>query len=82
MLLTTSRQAAAYDDYSYESMAADAVLARPLCLAVTIMGSALFVATLPVTLLSRSTTRAANVLVEKPAHATFRRKLGDLSALD
>jgi hypothetical protein len=42
----------------------------------------LFVATLPITLVSGSTKKAAKSLVAKPAHMTFTRKLGKLSVLD
>jgi hypothetical protein len=71
-----------HSDYSPDSMAIDAVVARPLCFAATIVGMGLFVASLPVTLVSGSTEKAAKTLVGKPAYLTFTRKLGNFSGFD
>lgn len=71
-----------YDDYSADAMAIDALIARPLCLVATVIGTGLFAASLPVTLISGSTRKAAKTLVGKPAHFTFTRKLGDLSSIE
>ncbi len=74
--------ACAYDDSSSMVVAADVLVARPACLAATIVGSAVFVVSLPVALLSKSTNKAAKVLVVGPAKATFTRPLGDFDNLD
>ena len=63
------------------SMVADAVIARPLCLAATAIGTAFFIVSLPVSLPARSVNKAAHTLVVAPAKATFTRPLGDLDSL-
>ena len=67
---------------NFESIAVDAVVARPCWLVATLVGTALFVATLPVSAMSRSVNKTARTLVAKPAQATFTRPLGDFSSLD
>lgn len=79
-LLAVERSA--HDDYSTDSMALDAIIARPLCLAATIIGTGLFIASLPITVISGSTHQAARTLVGKPANLLFTRKLGHLSAVE
>jgi len=59
----------------------DTVLVRPFCLAATIVGSALFVVSLPMAATSNSVHRTAQALVVKPGQATFKRPLGDLDEL-
>lgn len=61
---------------TFISMAADAVLARPILLATTIIGTGLFMVTLPFSLLSNSVDQAGHTLVGAPAKATFERCLG------
>jgi hypothetical protein len=63
------------------AMVVDTVLVRPVCLVATIIGSAFFVISLPVTVPSKSVHHAAQSLVVKPAQATFTRPLGDLENL-
>jgi hypothetical protein len=63
------------------AVAADAIFARPMCFAATVIGSALFVVCLPVAAISHSVKHTAHVLVVKPARATFTRPLGDLDDL-
>jgi hypothetical protein len=58
---------------------ADALVGRPLCFAVTVVGSAVFVVTLPFSAPSGSIHSAAEALVLKPARETFVRPLGDFS---
>ncbi len=55
---------------------ADAAIARPLMLAGTIGGTAVFVVSLPFTVLSGKVKESADMLVVRPANATFRRCLG------
>jgi hypothetical protein len=57
-------------------VAVDAILGRPLGLATTIAGAAVFLVTLPVSLPSDSTAEAAWGLVGRPAGWTFVRPLG------
>jgi hypothetical protein len=54
------------------------VVARPVSFALTILGSALFVVSLPVAATSGCVDKAAKALVVAPAKDTFTRPLGDL----
>lgn len=82
IVASPSRTWAVDDRSNYEAVVADVVLARPCWLVATVVGTALFVATLPVSALSRSVDKTARTLVVKPAHATFTRPLGDFSTVD
>ena len=57
----------------------DAVLGRPVGLAATVVGSAVFVVSLPFTATSGSIKSSADSLVGKPGRFTFTRPLGDFS---
>ncbi len=57
-------------------VAVDALIGRPLGLATTIAGTAVFVATLPFSVPSGSTREASWGLVGRPAGWTFKRPLG------
>lgn len=72
--------AQAFDDYSPESMAADGLVVRPVCFAATVVGSAIFVVTLPFTAIAGKVGKTADTLVGKPARATFVRDMGDFSS--
>jgi hypothetical protein len=63
------------------SIIADAVVARPACLAATIVGSAFFVLILPFSAASKSVRATADALVVTPAKATFTRPMGDFDSL-
>lgn len=58
------------------AMAIDALFARPVLLATTVVGSALYVVSLPFSLLGGNAKEAGEVLVVGPAKATFVRCLG------
>ena len=58
-------------------MMADGILARPLGLASTIVGSAFFVITLPFTVPSGSVEDAKKQMIEYPAWFTFKRPIGE-----
>ena len=85
LVLTTGTQQAFGSSYEPSdnpgNVAIDAVLVRPACFVATIVGSALFIISLPVAIPSRSVHRAAHALVVKPADATFKRPLGDFEDL-
>jgi hypothetical protein len=83
MASTPPSLATTYDDGPYNggAVAVDVFLVRPFCLLGTIIGSAIFVVSLPVAIPSRSVHSAAHALVVVPAHATFTRPLGDLDDL-
>jgi hypothetical protein len=78
VFFATARPAAATDDLE---MAADVIVLRPACFVATIVGSALFVITLPIAATSHSIKRSAHSFVVRPAQATFTRPLGDMDVL-
>lgn len=61
-----------------EQMALDLVLVRPLSLAGTLLGTAIFVVALPFNALTLNFKDPARRLILEPAEYTFVRKLGDL----
>lgn len=64
--------------YSAEKMAADILLVRPVGIIATVFGSAVFVISLPFSLLGGNTDAAYQNLVAAPAKFTFKRPLGDI----
>lgn len=58
------------------AMAGDAIVARPLGLVFTVVGTALYLVTLPFTLAGGNAKQAGKELVVGPAQATFVRCLG------
>jgi hypothetical protein len=75
--LATTTPALAGCDPDPAVATADALIVRPVLFATTVVGSVVFVVTLPFSALSRSITPAARALVVTPAKATFTRPLGD-----
>lgn len=65
---------------SAASMAFDAVLVRPLSAVATVLGTGLFVVSLPFSLLGHNTHSASKRLVAEPFKYTFVRPLGDFDA--
>ncbi len=63
------------------SVAVDAILVRPVCFVASIIGTAVFVVSLPVAVTSKSVHRAAKALVVTPGQATFTRPLGDFKPI-
>jgi amino acid transporter len=85
LLVLSARPAAADSDSDFDNtgaVAADALIARPLCFVATLVGTGLFIATLPIAVISRSVSKSANALVATPARLTFARKLGDFSEMN
>ena len=76
-ILLVARPALAAPETDPAAVAADALVGRPLCFAATVIGSAIFVVTLPVAATSHSVHSTAESLVLTPARATFTRPLGD-----
>lgn len=72
----------AYNGYSgneepgWFSKTADLLVVRPVLFGATVAGSAVFVATSPITYGTGNGEAAAKTLVQNPAHATFQRCLG------
>jgi hypothetical protein len=64
------------------AMVLDAVVARPMLLAMTLGGTAVFVATLPFSALGGNVEESAKALVIGPAKTTFTRCMGCTSTQD
>ena len=64
------------DSPSALAMTADALFARPVLLATTVVGTAVYIVSLPFSLLGGNAAEAGEVLVVGPAEATFVRCLG------
>ncbi|MDH2292170.1 hypothetical protein Q4589_16060 [Cobetia marina] len=64
------------DTPSAGMMVADALVGRPLLLATTVVGAALFVVSAPFAAMGQNIDETARVLVATPAQATFARCLG------
>ena len=77
LLLSTVTPAFASGDTDATAVAVDVVVARPVSFAMTIIGSVLFVVSLPVAAPSQSVAKVAHTLVVVPAKDTFTRPLGN-----
>ena len=64
------------EDVSAEAMIADGLLLRPAGIVATVLGTAVFVVTLPFSIPTRSVGKAAQKLIVDPARYTFVRPLG------
>jgi len=68
------------EDVSAEAMIADGLLLRPAGIAATVLGTAVFVVTLPFSIPTRSVGQAAQKLIVDPARYTFVRPLGQIES--
>jgi len=66
------------EDASAEAIIVDGLVLRPGGIVATVVGTAVFVVTLPFSLLTRSVDRAAQKLIVDPARYTFVRPLGQI----
>ena len=64
---------------SAAAMGADMLLVRPVALVATVIGTGLFVISLPFSALGRNTDEAAEQLILKPGKYTFVRPLGEFN---
>lgn len=64
------------DQSTAEEMVADLVLLRPLGIVATVIGTAVFIVSLPFSVLGGNTKEAFHRLVIDPATFTFKRPLG------
>jgi hypothetical protein len=81
--MTLAASAQAYDQVidetpSAEAMTFDLFIVRPLGLAGTIVGTAVYIVALPINLLTFNFVDPARRLIVEPAKFTFVRDLGDL----
>jgi hypothetical protein len=65
------------NERSGAEMAADALLLRPVGFVASVLGSAVFVLSLPLSLLGENHEEAFDEMVKKPVKYTFVRPLGD-----
>jgi hypothetical protein len=70
------------EDNNGEKMTGDLLLVRPLGIASTILGAAVFVVSLPFSALGGNVKEAGQKLVADPAKFTFKRPIGDFSSID
>ena len=68
------------EDVSAEAMIVDGLLLRPAGIVATVLGTAVFVVTLPFSIPTRSVDKAAQKLVVDPARYTFVRPLGQVES--
>lgn len=71
----------AFDDNTFEAAAADVLVVRPVSFIATVLGTAIFVVSLPIAAISGSVEDTAEALVLTPGRATFTRPVGELSTL-
>ncbi len=67
-----------YGDPSYGAMFVDGFVARPLGLGATVVGTAIWIVTLPFSALGGNVSEATDKLIVEPARFTFVRPLGEL----
>ncbi|MEW6078151.1 MAG: hypothetical protein AB1724_10090 [Thermodesulfobacteriota bacterium] len=75
-LAASARQMSDINEVNGGTITADFLVCRPLGLAATILGSALFVVSLPFSALGDNIDQVGNILVVEPARFTFTRPLG------
>jgi hypothetical protein len=71
----------AFDDNTFEAATADVLVVRPASFIATVLGTAIFVVSLPIAAISGSVEDTAEALVFTPGRATFTRPVGELSTL-
>lgn len=77
-----ARAATMEDEPSSTAIAFDVLLTRPLGLAATVVGAAVFLVGLPFTIPTRSVGLSADKLVADPLRFTFRRPVGEMDYFD
>ena len=60
-----------------EAMGADLLVVRPLGIVASVLGTAVFIVSLPFSALGGNTKTACQKLVQDPAKFTFKRPLGE-----
>ena len=68
------------DDVSAESIIVDGLLLRPGGIVATVVGTAVFVVTLPFSIPTKSVDKAARKLIVDPAKYTFVRPMGQIES--
>ena len=81
LLTAATTSVRAFDDNTFEAAAADVLVVRPASFIATVLGTAIFVVSLPIAAISDSVDDTAEALVLTPGRATFTRPIGELSTL-
>jgi hypothetical protein len=68
------------EDVSAETIIVDGLLLRPAGIVATVLGTVVFVVTLPFSIPTRSVDKAAQKLIVDPARYTFVRPLGQIES--
>ena len=68
------------DDVSAEAIIADGLLLRPAGVMATLLGTVVFVVTLPFSIPTKNVDKAAQKLIVDPAKYTFVRPLGQIES--
>jgi hypothetical protein len=68
------------EDVSAEAIIADGLLLRPCGIVATVLGTVVFVVTLPFSIPTKSVDKAAQKLIVDPARYTFVRPLGQIES--
>ncbi len=79
VIVFTSSMAFALDGDATDVIA-DTFILRPLGFAATVAGGAVFVISLPMALITKSTDKTYKVLVKEPFEYTFVRPLGEIGS--
>ena len=78
IILVSSSMAFAADETT--NIIGDSLILRPLGIVITVAGSILFVITLPMSAIAKSTDKTYNALVKRPYEFTFKRQVGDMES--
>ena len=81
LISVTTTSVRAFDDNTFEAAAADVIVVRPVSFIATVLGTAVFIVSLPIAAISGSVDDTAEALVLTPGRATFTRPVGELSTL-
>jgi len=80
IIIFTSSAVFAKDKPDAANIIGDMVLLRPLGVCTVVIGTAFFIVSLPIAVISQSTRQTAEVLVADPFKFTFTRPLGEIDS--
>jgi hypothetical protein len=80
MIIFTSSAVFAKEKPAAVNIIGDMVLLRPLGVCTLVIGTAFFIVSLPIAVISQSTKQTAEVLVTDPFKFTFTRPLGEIES--
>jgi len=80
MIIFTSSAVFAKEKPDAGNIIGDMVILRPIGVCTLVIGTAFFIVTLPIAVISQSTKQTAEVLVADPFKYTFTRPLGEIDS--